>query len=46
MTLAELLFTPQGTAEMDLKSFDCGRESVNTFPDFPSIYNIQKGKGW
>ena len=31
MTLADLLFSPQGTTELDLKSFDCGRESVNKF---------------
>ena len=31
MTLADLIFSPQGTAELDLKSFDCGRESVNKF---------------
>lgn len=31
MTLADLIFSPQGTTELDLKSFDCGRESVNKF---------------
>ena len=31
MTLVDLLFSPQGTAGLDLQSFDCGRESVNKF---------------
>jgi len=28
MTLADLIFSPQGTTELDLKSFDCGREFI------------------
>lgn len=31
MTLADLLFSPQGIRGLDLQSFDCGRESVNKF---------------
>ncbi len=31
MTLADLLFSPQGTPGLNLQSFDCGRESVNKF---------------
>lgn len=31
MTLADLLFSPQGTPGMNIQAFDCGRKSVNDF---------------
>ena len=31
MTLDDIVFLPQGTKGLNLKEFDCGRESVNDF---------------